>query len=630
MKRYWILLSLAFAAISCQDFAEEPLTAEDRAVETRAAGVDGQDYYWYNGEKIYLTRNEKYVNVIADGKLVKSSKAEVAANTLTRGEQTKVLPFFERGEGIEPIGTSDIFYLKLKASKDIDLLKKMAAELGVQVIEEIPYTPCWYTLSILGSEFGSSIEASNYFYETGKFDDVDPAFMFDFKPSADDTDFWLQWGMNNTSYPGVDINVIPAWNITRGAGVKVAVVDSPIESGHTDLNDNMHSLSYNAKLKRTPSAAYGGDPHGTRVAGIIAAEKNGSQVTGVAYESKIIRVSHDLYSSSTFSAEMASGINWAWQNGADVINCSWGDQGGQVYNQMHSTVLENAIRDAMMQGRNINGTRKGTVVVFASGNYGNTNPGYIDYPGNFHSDILVVGAIESNGNRWNSSSYGNALDVVAPGGSIWSTVPYSSIGPDSGTSFAAPHVSGIAALMLSVNPNLTASQVRDAIEVTAGNYPSWNNQTGWGLVDAHAAVSLADNQSTVQTAVDFEIMNYTASPLDYVSIGLTGNVGGSLTNMFYYSLPRIPARGSVNGYPNYPGNTFTATVGWMIRNLSLRVSATGSTDLRAAAYVYTPGVGTHVIEDVMIGGSAMLALPDMTVPNVNGQRRRVTVYISEQ
>ena len=172
------------------------------------------------------------------------------------GEAKYLLPFFERGEGVEPIGTSDIFYLKLKDSDDVRLLEKMAAELGVQVIEEIPYTLRWYTLSIFGSEFSSSIEASNYFYETGKFEDVDPAFMFDFKPSADDPEFRRQWGMNNTTHSGIDINVIPAWNITRGAGIKVAVVDTPIQSNHDDLNDNMHSLSYNALLKHTPSAPY--------------------------------------------------------------------------------------------------------------------------------------------------------------------------------------------------------------------------------------------------------------------------------------------------------------------------------------------------------------------------------------
>ncbi|MDR2968337.1 MAG: S8 family serine peptidase [Tannerellaceae bacterium] len=513
MKNYWILLLLAFIATSCQDFAEERLTtSENTTIETRASKVGSADYYWYNGEKIHLTRSEKYVNVVTNGKLVKSSKAEVTTNSLSRNEETKyVLPFFERGEGVEPIGTSDIFYLKLKQSEDITLLEKMAAELGVQVFKEIPYTPRWYTLSILGSKFSSSIEASNYFYETGKFEDVDPAFMFDFKPSANDPDFWRQWGMNNTSHPGIDINAILAWNITRGAGVKVAVVDSPIESGHDDLDDNIHSLSYNANLMRTPSAPYvqgfyppafiGTENHGTHVAGIIGAEKNSSQVMGVAYESEIMRVSHYLLSSNTFSAEMASGINWAWQNEADVINCSWGDQGGQAYNQLHSTILEQAITNAMTQGRKINGTSKGSVVVFASGNYGHSNPGYIDYPGNFHPNILVVGAIGSNGSRLNTSSYGTALDVVAPGGSIWSTIPQGNTDYMSGTSMAAPHVAGIAALILSAYPNLTRQQVVNKIESTTqkvgGSYSStsgrpngtWNSQTGYGLVDAYVALT---------------------------------------------------------------------------------------------------------------------------------------------
>lgn len=207
-------------------------------------------------------------------------------------------------------------------------------------------------------------------------------------------------------------------------------------------------------------------------------------------------ISHDLITSSSFSQQLASGISWAWQHGADIINNSWGDKGGTYYNIMHSALLENAIDNALTQGRN----GKGCIVTFASGN---KSPS-IDYPGNYRNEILCVGSIEASGKRFTTSAYGGKLDIVAPGKDIWSTLPNNSAGYATGTSMACPHVSGVAALILAVNPNLTGAQVRDIIEKTAqkvGGYSyatvagrsngSWNSEMGYGLVDAYAAVQAA-------------------------------------------------------------------------------------------------------------------------------------------
>lgn len=154
--------------------------------------------------------------------------------------------------------------------------------------------------------------------------------MFNFKVNAipNDPMFGQQWGLKNNSYPGVDVNATAAWDITRGAGAKVAVVDQGIDPNHNDLKANFYSLSYDAQSGTSPSVYKSNNKHGTHVAGTVAAVWNNNlQVVGVAPESKIIRVSHDLYVSSTISSELAGGINWAWQNGADVITNSWGDQG---------------------------------------------------------------------------------------------------------------------------------------------------------------------------------------------------------------------------------------------------------------------------------------------------------------
>ncbi|MCL1851361.1 MAG: hypothetical protein FWF70_08190 [Bacteroidetes bacterium] len=98
-------------------------------------------------------------------------------------DSNNVYPFFERGDA-PPIGTSDIFYLKLKARNDTALLRNIAEQLYIQIIKEVPYMPLWYILSIRNSVFENSIVASNFFYETGYFEDVDPAFMFNFQPNC--------------------------------------------------------------------------------------------------------------------------------------------------------------------------------------------------------------------------------------------------------------------------------------------------------------------------------------------------------------------------------------------------------------------------------------------------------------
>ena len=307
--------------------------------------------------------------------------------------------------------------------------------------------------------------------------------------------FGQQWGLKNNSYPGVDVKAAAAWDITRGAGAKEAVVDQGIDPNHNDLKANFYSLSYDARSGTSPSVYKSNNKHGTHVAGTVAAVWNNNlQVVGVTPESKIIRVRHDLYVSSTISSELAGGINWAWQNGADVITNSWGDQGGALYGQLHGAILEEAIVNAMTKGRN----GLGSVVSFAAGN---KSP-VMDYPGNFHEDILTVGAITSNGTRSSFSGYGTKLDVVAPGSSILSTLPNNSTGTMNGTSMATPYVAGVAALVISQHPTYTRQQVVSAIEGSARKLSgytfsnqtgrpngTWNEQVGYGLVDAYAAIN---------------------------------------------------------------------------------------------------------------------------------------------
>ena len=506
-----------------------------------SVGVQAQSpySYYYQGQKINLTVNKSYLNLIADGGFLQSSQAVSLFELLQLERETplpsasavstilkfkfqqelsssaydsivavlqqhpqikKVLPFFETGNE-DPIGTSDIYYVKLKNVADTLLLRTTAAQHNVEIIKQVPYMPLWFILSFKNSAFNNSLEATNYFYESGLFADIDPAFMFNFQPlCANDPQFSKQWGMHSE----YGINICDAWAITRGAGISVTVVDQGIDFSHPDLAANIHPLSFDAKNGTSPSVYDTANLHGLHVAGIIAAVKdNNLQVVGVAPDAKIMGVSHPVAATSTASIELASGIAWAWRNGADIINNSWGVQyNSSNYDSLQSAVLEDAIIEAMDSGRN----GLGTIVIFAAG-----NAGEIIYPGGFHEDILVVGANDIYGNRAAipmgfQSGTGYQLDIVCPGRNILSTVTNHETDYSSGTSMAAPHCAGIAALMLSVNPNLTRQEVCNVIERTARKITSnryryatvpnrpngiWNDNMGYGLANAFSSVLLA-------------------------------------------------------------------------------------------------------------------------------------------
>jgi serine protease len=552
-------------------------------------------YYYYKNQKVYLTVDKSKVNIITSANFQKNSISNLGfqdfnletingstAKKIGKLESTATLTdaqfnqklnslrqkpnikniglYFKTGETTESIGTSNIFYVKLNNASDHTLLQQTATQKGVQIERQIPNMPQWYVISVDNASVGTALKMSNEFYETGLFADVDPAFMFDFysdsaienedqetgntpppsttspTPCATDPVFALNWNINNTLYNnGIDVRACGAWEVSRGDGIKIALIDSGVQKNHPDLEDNIFTAnSYDCLTQTSPSVIW--SKHGTEVAGKAAAVRNnGYPIVGVAPEAKLMVVSHNLQSVPGIAAELADGIAWAWQNGADVINCSWGavvgDYGDPGGLNLVSAVLEEAIIEAMTLGRD----GKGSVVVFAAG-----NTRRITYPAKFHEDILTVGAIRSSGEQaymegyyitypndpktyyYYQSAYGDELDVVAPGQGLWAT-QYNFTNntgmvyvPSVSTSLAAPHVSGLAALLLAANPCLTRQQVCDIIEQTAqkkrtdlytytntSNRPhgTWNNRMGYGLIDANAAVQMA-----VQTRGSLDLM----------------------------------------------------------------------------------------------------------------------------
>ncbi len=476
--------------------------------------------------------------------------------TRTANKDLIVAPYFKTKDG-DKIGLSNFFYVKLKQETDFSSLLTQIKLHNLELVGNNQFMPLWYTVSVTPNSL-DALQMANLFYETGLFQYVEPDLMIDVllqdaqntsgvQLFPDDTYYEDQWGLNNTGQHGgflgidltdFDINVEAAWDITLGDNVTIAVLDEGFEMDHPDLVDNTIGTGYDSETGANSSVVYG--PHGTACAGIAGARGNNNEgISGVAPNAGLISISNSLHLITSAHQSLANGLNWAWQNGADVISNSWGHSFF-----LNSSLIDDAITNALTNGRE----GLGSVVVFAAGN----NNGEVIYPANSNPDILAVGAMSPCGERksqgptscdgeyWWGSCFGNTLDIVAPGVLIPTTDRQGNlIGPScwvipdynpdpcaiiantytnhnyfsrfNGTSSACPHIAGVAALVLSVNPNLTVQEVNDIIEQSAQkvrtdlyNYSTttgrpngtWHNEMGYGLVDAYQAVLLAQECPT--------------------------------------------------------------------------------------------------------------------------------------
>ena len=460
-------------------------------------------YYYYRGNQVplkinadsvvlYTTNNSRAIDNDSIQSIVVASNS-IKHYTAKRDATISSIEYII-GDSITR-RMSNYFYIKLHNSADTILLNELVAETRTRLLGEVPYMRNWYKIMVSHSTINNTLEMSNYFYETGLFSDVDPGFVFHFTPNCvSDSLFSTQWGLPI-------VNACDAWAHTKGERtIRVAVLDDGIDVNHSEFSGLSFIHPYDCYRNRTQHTVYGS--HGTFVTGVLAANHNSQKIAGIAPNITIIPISHiqDPSSSSCMGEELASGISYAVSRGADIINCSWGDQGGIYYNNIRSSLLESAIDRALTDGRN----GKGCTVVFASGNYGDSGLP-VDYPGCFDSRILVVGSIHPTMRRSYLTSYfGGTLDILAPGENICSTIQNNGYYTHNGTSFAAPIVSGVAALVLSINPDLTREEVTNIIELTAqkvGNLEyeiedgrpngKWHEEMGYGLVDAYAAVLAA-------------------------------------------------------------------------------------------------------------------------------------------
>jgi len=329
---------------------------------------------------------------------------------------------------------------------------------------------------------------------------VEPNYIRTCFEIPNDPHFSSQWGIGKISLP-------LAWETIKGGNIIVAVIDTGIDYNHSDLSANIYSKGWD--FVNNDNDAMDDNGHGTHVAGIIGAVTNNNiGVAGTCWNVKLLPVKIlDKDGSDTVVDVLAMGILYAIDNGAKIINMSFGGNG-------LSKTEEKSLEIA---------NSSGCVLVAASGNGGEDSIGdrQVCYPAAYTSvPIIAVGASDENDNKASFSNYGPELTLIAPGVNIYSTLPNNYYGYMSGTSMATPFVSGICALILSLKPELVPGQVKDIIKDSCDDIIStgigFDEYTGYGRINAYKAIS-----NTTSTPVN--VVNAVSYPNPF-NLSKGGNV----------------------------------------------------------------------------------------------------------
>ncbi|WP_418360284.1 S8 family peptidase [Sphingobacterium detergens] len=619
MKRILLFVFLA-ALVSCQKtiFNENI----DHRTQANEQLIKAGSYFWSNGQKVPLSPDSSLylVQLTSNANISKVAKAggkKVAFLSTSRVligktdlDAENVMSKAEKSEIIGKIHSFKVEDVPFKPNGKIVFKPKSAAELPkikqligdqIYISDTVDYDV--YTAEVANIE--NILNTANKLYESGLVEFSHPDFIAELKKTSNDPLYTSQYYLNQSN--NIDINAPEAWTLlgSTTSTVKVAVIDDGVEA-HEELTGRLLT-GYTPKSASGYGAPTAGSDHGQAVAGIVAAKRdNNIGIAGVADFARIIPV-NIFYGGESYS-DVANAINWAWsQGGADILQNSWSVSSTQTID-----VVKNAINNAYTNGRN----GKGCVIVFSSGNYhpeGSEEIKFngVAFPANL-PNVIAVGAVARDGIIARYSSRGPEIDLVAPSGqdgapNVWTIDRMGTLGysPDnytstfSGTSAAAPEVSGVAALLLAKFPNLTAAEVKNLLVQNATDMGSvgFDNIFGYGRVNASAALlsgpSVIEGPSQVCTEGIYTIFNPGTATLEDASgiatltalgnnqwkVTRVGNRAGfiklKITNANNYITEKtidVGAAYDISGRPIVnPGQIYTYTVDASLGNVSFFV-----------------------------------------------------------
>ncbi|MGW8392392.1 S8 family serine peptidase [Pseudoduganella sp. HUAS MS19] len=379
------------------------------------------------------------------------------------------------------------------------------------------------------------------------------------------------------------IGASTAWDSVQGAGVTIAILDSGMDSAHPDLAGNTVA-GYNSYDNNTNTADVCG--HGTKAAGSAAAAANNAVgVAGVANKARImpVRIAYNNGGSCyAYFSTMASGVTWAADHGARVVNISYA-------NVPTSSAVQSAAN--YLKG-------KGGLLFVSAGNY-NRDEGFTPT-----DTMIAVSATDAYDNRSSFSSYGAFVSLSAPGSAIYTTVMGGGYGAVNGTSFASPVAAAVAALVMSANPSLSADQVKNILFTTAVDLGTAGRDIyfGHGRVNAAAAVAAAKSMPAPDTtaptvAIANPVGGSTVSGLVSVGVNAADNVGVARVDL------------KVNGTVVASDNAGPYAFSWDSKGV-----ANGMHNLVAIAYDAAGNAASSSTVSVNVANAAPVVVADTTAP----------------
>ena len=414
-------------------------------------------------------------------------------------------------EGTQQAFASGEIIVKLEEAASQADLRDLNQKTDATVEEDLPQSD----VSVVDLPQGLSVsEAVQAYEDSPDVEYAEPNFLLQPAAVPNDPSFDRMYALNNTGQTGgtadADIDATEAWNaITGSSGVVVAVIDEGVDINHPDLKDNIWTnpgeiagnrvdddkngyvddvngydfADNDASVYDRDLISGGGDEHGTHVAGTIAAAgNNAAGITGVGWRTRIMPLKF-LGADGGYTSDAIEAVNYAVNKGVKISNNSWGGGG-------KSQALQDAIARADANGH---------LFVAAAGNggsdkVGDNNDRYPHYPSGYsNSNIVAVAATGDRDTRASFSNFGaKSVDLAAPGVNILSTLPGNTYGSYSGTSMAAPHVAGVAALVKSQNPAFDDGKIKSRLLNTVDKKISLDGRVlAGGRLNAARAVGQA-------------------------------------------------------------------------------------------------------------------------------------------